>query len=456
MNLLRRLSFSVHRTGEAQISRRWASGSEFLVSTFRMETSSAILDALGLRTTDLERAQETFSRLWYRHDFRVKTFQEGLGLTGINLGVLGNKVVPDYSSVIGDSRERAETLQANHMDMCRFWGADDPNYRKVSGEIAAIYETIVALDPYERLKGAGFPSGAAPTGAIGGAQTSNLDGAEYLTLQPLLFPNMNARRQLLGRPAENTCRWLFEHETYQGWFTGRSRDQTYGLLWLKGKPGSGKSTLMKQAFSQAALGQGGSDYGTASFFFNAKGGYLEHSSLGLFRSALHQLLPGYRDCLRQFTKMWVERQEAILASHQHDVIIWREEELRALFQSAFTQPGTRRALIYIDALDECDSEAIRSQAYFWRETTRLAYAAGVHLDVCLSSRHFPSIAIADCSEIVMENHNSADIATYVEQKFNIGIAVKEPRWQLLRDKILSKSAGVFLWTALVTDTVLRN
>jgi hypothetical protein len=117
-----------------------------VVSALRMETTPVILDALGLKTTDLERAQESFSGLWHQYDFRVKTFQEGLGLTGLNLGVLGNKVVPDYSSLIGDHRENAETIQANHMDMCRFSGAGDPNYRKVAGELRVIYLSIMELN----------------------------------------------------------------------------------------------------------------------------------------------------------------------------------------------------------------------------------------------------------------------------------------------------------------------
>lgn len=79
-----------------------------------METNASILDALGLKTTDLERAQEAFSRLWYTYDFSVNKFQEGPGLTGIRLGILGDKVVPDYSSSTGDHREQVETLQANH------------------------------------------------------------------------------------------------------------------------------------------------------------------------------------------------------------------------------------------------------------------------------------------------------------------------------------------------------
>jgi protein SERAC1 len=33
-------------------------------------------------------------------------------------------------------------LQANHMDMCRYTGPNDPNYRIVAGELRRIYTSI--------------------------------------------------------------------------------------------------------------------------------------------------------------------------------------------------------------------------------------------------------------------------------------------------------------------------
>jgi hypothetical protein len=63
-----------------------------IASAVRMDTSSTTLDALGLKTSDLERCQESFSRLWAKYDFRVKTFQEGLGLRSANIGALNDKV----------------------------------------------------------------------------------------------------------------------------------------------------------------------------------------------------------------------------------------------------------------------------------------------------------------------------------------------------------------------------
>jgi hypothetical protein len=63
-----------------------------VASATLMSTNSAMLDALGLKNSDLERCQETFSGIWKLYDFRVKTFQESLPITGVNAGLLGERV----------------------------------------------------------------------------------------------------------------------------------------------------------------------------------------------------------------------------------------------------------------------------------------------------------------------------------------------------------------------------
>jgi hypothetical protein len=50
-----------------------------------MDNNSAMLDALGLKTSDLERCQDSFSRIWATYDFRVKT---GMPLTGVKVGLM--------------------------------------------------------------------------------------------------------------------------------------------------------------------------------------------------------------------------------------------------------------------------------------------------------------------------------------------------------------------------------
>ncbi len=110
-----------------------------------MDTNARILDSLSLKNSDLERCQDVFSSLWLKHNFRVKTFQEGLPLKlPFRLGQSRmSKVVPDTSSCLGDSRERAETLDGDHREMCRFANGQDPNFMKVGAELHTVYSTIL-------------------------------------------------------------------------------------------------------------------------------------------------------------------------------------------------------------------------------------------------------------------------------------------------------------------------
>jgi hypothetical protein len=63
-----------------------------VASAVMMDTNSAMLDALGLKNSELERCQDSFSRLWLSHKFQVKTFQEGFPMTGVKIGLLNEKV----------------------------------------------------------------------------------------------------------------------------------------------------------------------------------------------------------------------------------------------------------------------------------------------------------------------------------------------------------------------------
>ena len=65
---------------------------KLLSGVLRMDTSPLLLNTLGLKNADLERIQEGFSTVWNKYDFQVKTFQEGLGLIGVNIGKLNETV----------------------------------------------------------------------------------------------------------------------------------------------------------------------------------------------------------------------------------------------------------------------------------------------------------------------------------------------------------------------------
>jgi len=466
-----------------------------IVSAFGAETTPEMLNALGLRNTDLERAQESFSDLWHHHGFHVKTFKEGLGLTGIHLGVLGDKVVPDYSSIIGDARERAETIQANHRDMCRFTGAEDPGYQKVSGELRSIYlsimekdleqELVPALEPEaepklpKRAVDGGLGGNAASEREIlveSGAVMSSVDSfdlrqsktnpftpSEKAYLQSLWYKNMNSRHKELTRPTDGTCNWLFENETYQKWVNGQDRRYLYGLLQIKGLPGCGKSVLMKEACRRVLPQHTSSGHWIAAFFFDGKGKELQHSRAGLLRSLLYQLMPQCRGYLARTAERFVERQRGLEANSiccdgdiplEHPAIAVQELEntLRALL---LRLPPGKKAFIFIDALDECDREDVHQVIYFWGDYLR-AYMSKVDLNVLISSRDYPSIMVGSYPQIEVSKHNRGDIATYIGRRLEISIAAQEPGWRTLRALISDKAGGVFLWAVLAVDRVIER
>ncbi|CEI67904.1 unnamed protein product [Fusarium venenatum] len=104
--------------------------SRTILNGMRLQKTAIILDNLRLENNDLQRAHEAFTRLWRQYNLRVKTFQEGFGLFGINLGVSGRKMVPDTSSMIGDPREHAETLQPNVFCVHREIGINEGGFTK--------------------------------------------------------------------------------------------------------------------------------------------------------------------------------------------------------------------------------------------------------------------------------------------------------------------------------------
>lgn len=421
------------------------------MNALRMRTNPALLDALRLKTNELERAQDSFSAVWSRYGFRVKTFQEGLGLTGLDFGPFGKKVVPDYSSLLGDVRERAETIQANHMEMCRFTGLDDPNYGRICGEITSIYDWIVELGP-TKARHADSQSFAVNKLAESPrkSRAGSLDEREQSCLQSLAFPNMNQRTQNLETPAEGTCSWLFKHETFVDWFDHKNQDRSCGLLWLRGKPGSGKSTLIKEA-SFRAREKSDSECHIASFFFNAKGDGLEHSLTGMLRSVLHQICCQNTNLLKALVDS-VQRKRTMSGG---DITLWEKAELKSFFKTAIVGHD-KRVIIFIDAIDECDSDSIRDVVDFWRDVTKTAHSARVQLSVCLSSRHYPAVYVNDCPEIVMEDHNHSDIIKFVRRRLELGMAARRADQQAIQKKILDKSGGVFLWVSLVVKDILQK
>jgi ankyrin repeat protein len=244
-------------------------------------------------------------------------------------------------------------------------------------------------------------------------------------LSALAFPQMNFRFAAIADAYQSTCQWLFETPEYTRWRNRSLRQRHHGLLWLKGKPGSGKSTVTKCAVEYAQ--RTFADERTVYFFFNARGEPSERTVEGMFRSLLHQMV---QDIPQLFGGLGSKD----LATYSSQA--WPSALLSKLFREAVCELSKHGQLAcYIDALDEGDEDEVR-------ELIDLSFS------VYLASRHYPNISVNHSEALSLDDNEGhhEDISTYVHRKLRCRPASMQAD---LAAEIMQRSSGVFLWVVLV-------
>ncbi|KAK7995615.1 hypothetical protein PG990_014388 [Apiospora arundinis] len=395
-----------------------------IVSSLGFDTSPVLLDTLGLKTSDLQRSQEAFSAVWHNNSLRVKTFQEGQGLMGANIGPLNDKVVDDISSSLGDEREHAEVLNANHRDMCRFSGPRDPELVKIMAELADICNFPVDLNSDKRSKSelhqaTGVRRRVAAKDTVQGRALPDVDERESQLLQSLSFPGLLEASRPWSTSGE--CEWLFEQPEFKNWCNENGDLATHPILWIKGNPGSGKSTAMREAVHRLSSDTQLGHINFASFFFDSQGNELLRSPSGLFRSLLFQLLPKNHQAMTRA----VSRYQLKLADRYSMPDTWNQEHLSHMFQDLFVYPSSP-TMILIDAMDECGGiENTRWLAELFHD---LVSRDGVQLSICLSTRHHGAIFLTGIEYVVAELTNESDIQRYIDKSLTRYQRQKKSLW----------------------------
>ncbi|GFF40652.1 ankyrin repeat and protein kinase domain-containing protein 1 [Aspergillus udagawae] len=266
-------------------------------------------------------------------------------------------------------------------------------------------------------------------------------------LDSLRFEQMDSRKSTVRTALAKTCQWFLSHPDYQAWLNPEKLTQHHGFLWISGKPGAGKSTIMKFAYSRMKSKSRNKHAITASFFFNARGEYLEKSISGMYRSLLLQLLEGYPDLQAVLDDSDINSQTQN-GCPSLDV-------LKSLFHSAVSALGQRSFTCFVDALDECDEQQVVDMVQYFEDMAEQSTNNGILLRICFSSRHYPYIAIRRGMRLTLEDQigHGADLATYVASRLQIEdpVLLEDLQTQLLR-----KAAGVFMWLVLVVDILNKE
>ena len=258
-------------------------------------------------------------------------------------------------------------------------------------------------------------------------------------LDALSFPQRLYRFTTIEPAYRQTCQWLFETPEYTRWRNHDLRQLHHGILWLKGKPGAGKSTIIKHALEHTSAMY--PDERNIYFFFNARGDKLEKCTEGLYRSLLHQIARDVPSLLRSIHTETVK---------DYSSTGWPLGLLRSLFREAALRLASSTKLnCYVDALDEGeDEDQIRDMVAFFEELSEAAVSKDIRLSIYFASRHYPHISVGHSEEIILDDYagHHSDIASYVRNKLTCSQpALKEE----LVTEIIHRSSGVFLWVVLV-------
>ncbi|KAL7805230.1 hypothetical protein V8C44DRAFT_352281 [Trichoderma aethiopicum] len=260
-------------------------------------------------------------------------------------------------------------------------------------------------------------------------------------LNSLRFDQIGSRQSNIETAHEETCSWFLEHLTYLTWLNAGGSSTSHGILWLAGKPGAGKSTIMKFLYTHLRQAQDDSTSAILSFFFHARGELLEKSTTGMYRSLLLQLLETFPDLQSVFDDF------SLVPKDNHACPPMNV--IRKLFHNAVLLLNTRTLTCIIDALDESDEQQVRDMVNYFEDLGREAIKHNIQLRICFSSRHYPYISIQDALRLTLEDQkgHGQDMERYVKSR----LKGSPDLFGDVQAQVLQKAAGVFMWVVLVVS-----
>lgn len=298
-------------------------------------------------------------------------------------------------------------------------------------------------------------------------------------LGSLYFDTITTRLDIIPAAHKDTFTWIFKGRTADGScqirFVEWLRAQN-GHFWIQGKPGSGKSTLMKfiahHPETHHCLKSWAKDKPlvVAHFFFWNSGTSLQKTQEGLLRSLLFEILSQAPELAPQACESLAPSRKISLFSNlwnPHSGVFrddkWSLEELMSIYGSIMGKETSSKFCFIIDGLDEYHSQDNRTHQDLINTLRALAMSPDVKL--CLSSRPWPQFkdAFGRDPEVVLtlEDLTRHDIRQYVSDKFHENdqyqkLTTMDEKYSELVEDVVRKAQGVFLWVFLVVRDLLEG
>ncbi|KAH7128988.1 hypothetical protein EDB81DRAFT_138251 [Dactylonectria macrodidyma] len=305
-------------------------------------------------------------------------------------------------------------------------------------------------------------------------------------LAALVSDTINTREDRIAEAYESTFDWLLDdsvqseeslrEQNGDGWLDlreARENDrnrfqaretfvlwlaQGSGIFHISGKPGAGKSTLMKyisshpRAREQLEVWAGNDQLVIAKFFFWQHGTQDQRSFQGLLRCFLHSILDQCQGLVRPtFPKQWDMAKQGIPVRIDHGQVKTAFESLVLNKESL----SKYKLFLLVDGLDEFEGrdDVLVRCLFDWVRSKHES------IKICVSSRELPIFQerFSACPKFRLHELTQPDILSFVRNTLQSNDEVKtsdDPeRFAKLGALVARKAEGVFLWVALALRTV---
>ncbi|KXH42778.1 hypothetical protein CNYM01_03801 [Colletotrichum nymphaeae SA-01] len=227
-----------------------------------------------------------------------------------------------------------------------------------------------------------------------------------------------------------------------------------GIFHISGKPGAGKSTLMKYLCQSIATESylkewaGEKTLILANFFFWKLGSTAQKSLDGLLRALSYSILEQVPALLETvFPKQWSKASQGRAFSIQSSEI---EPAFSHLLQhTAFF--SSHKIAFFIDGLDEFDGDHDKMV----KMLRNWSKSAPEDLKLCVSSREWEVFRqrLVNCPGIRLQDITSRDIEAYINSELSDNEEFRsypseDPKMGRLIDEIKCRAEGVFLWVKI--------